>query len=127
MGDLNVMYEYLATELLGWERHAGTYFFRHRWNTPEEVRAYLLTGNGMLEIIEAMRERGFYCDSGTDAEYKGPCFATFTEKRRKERAVFGEPKPNSHSYANTLPEAVIRAAYAALKGQGDDDEQPKEK
>lgn len=88
MTDLQQQCEYLAENLLGWE---------------EELVKYLLTGNGMLEIIEAMRKLGWdilsisglYCAFGRTDPHK----------------VVG-----SCGGCESIPEAVIRAAYSAMKG-----------
>jgi len=111
MVDLNEISEFLAKELLGWwKKSGGMWFFRHRWNTDKEVHAYLQTGNGMLEIIEAMREK--FPDK--DFEFG----REFGRDSEKYFAWFWAVEINWYT-ADALPEAVARAAYAALKEQGD--------
>lgn len=111
MTDLTHICETLAENLLGWRHRPGPeYAGRGAWVTLPDLRgtcvlyddcAYLLTGNGMLEIIEAMRERDY-----------------------AERIAFGKALDSQTHYTRRkecilqlTPEAVVRAAFAALEGE----------
>ena len=112
MTDLNTILEYLATELLGWERDRFPAFNDGSWSKPknhftqlsnQELYLHLLTGNGMLEVVEAMRDRGFLVS------------CTSLLKEDGGWTVFIVSDENDwDGYADTLPEAVCRAAYEAL-------------
>lgn len=113
---------YLAVELLGWEwsecestetdhvhgpncPYSWTFKGDGSTNSYEIGLGYLLTGNGMLEIIEAMRARGFT-----------PVIQGGGPNTGLPRAFFaGINMAQPGSEAVTYPEAVACAAYAALR------------
>lgn len=103
-------------ERLGWDvvRHRvlrlrptrGLHEVAGIWLRTGEVKpTWLLTGDGMLAVIAAMRERGFRWAAAERAEV----YAEFV--REDERGTFQGKV--------SLPEAVARAALAALKGQAE--------
>jgi len=96
MTDLTKICEYLAVELLGWDEKQKRFERGKYWLDP------ILTGNGMLEIIEAMRKRGLMTEILTRHNFDG------------WEAYVGPDR--EYSKADTLPEAVARAAYDALEG-----------
>lgn len=120
--ELNDVLAYLATELLGWRRlpPPNTQLYSRPDSSTSSVLAvkWLLTGNGMLEIIEAMRERGceavmrsFVPESDDDTSLAEAAFDT-------GMIVDATAQLFSRGIdAPTLPEAVARAAYAALQEQ----------
>jgi hypothetical protein len=68
------------------------------------LRGWLLTGNGMLEIIEAMREREW---DVRIINWNGGYTCHFSKYSQ-----------GPHADADLAPEAVARAASAALQEQG---------
>lgn len=71
-------------------------------------RESLLTGNGMLEIVEAMRERSYRRSVYSNPEHGVLAIEFMTEWGSKIRI-------GKCVNADSEPEAVARAAYAALK------------
>ena len=108
---------WLAKNLLGWKKWGKSIY--SAWVDPNhapgvnEFRGleYLSTGNGMLEIIEAMWGRGWRCH-----------LCSPWEKRRTWLADFfkgmGVVEDSNERYGDTPPAAVIEAAYAALQERG---------
>jgi hypothetical protein len=116
--DLASILEYLAVELLGWGK-GRIWWSRHTDRddevlvTDNELRARLLTGNGMLEIIEAMQGKGWEFERWgmvTIDSYPDPSY---------HEAGFSGYQTRVGSNNSFLPEAVARAAYAALMSQKD--------
>ena len=105
MTDLTQIAETVAVELLGWHRTLDGWGHESfpKWMWPHVKASYLLTGNGMLEIIEAMRERGEYVQIHSGKSSLGNYSVRFSTT-----TIYME---------DTLPEAVLRAAYAALEGR----------
>ena len=105
MTDLRQECEWLAENLLGWEPQDEVHGIKLylREYRPTRADAELLTGNGMVEITEALFEKGQGIDIRIDKtiyEYE----AWVGPNRRYGRA-------------DTLPKAVVLAAYRALKEQ----------
>lgn len=74
----------------------------------------LLSGDGMLEIIAAMQERGYRAHLCSPWEKRGTWLADFF----KGIGLIAES--NEH-YGNTLPEAVMVAAHQTLSSGGSSD------
>lgn len=112
---------WLAEDLLGWGQiGAGNTW----WEEPggklhggiSAPWGYLTTGNGMLEIIDAMRERGHDLTLATRKEGVSGCFVHLSKM----------PSPVSSFHvdggwfeAETFPLAVIESAWEALQ-EGED-------
>ena len=121
--ELDTILAYLAEHLLSWKwsecdntetyhRHNSNCPYSWTFKEPGETHSYeiglkyILTGNGMLEIIEAMRESWLYEIQSIGGDVKhGAAFTKlwFSESELQLKA------------AATMPEAVARAAYAALQ------------
>lgn len=105
MTDLQQQCEYLVDNLpgltLGWPTWSGSF------------EGHLTTGDGTLEIIEAMRKLGYLVsiDSLGD-EDSGKAIRVALSHNTKDLWNTTE--------ADTIPEAVIQAAYSALKGVSDE-------
>jgi len=101
---------WLAEHLMGWEWKDGVIgsiqrpHWRRKLTGIWEEQNYLSTGDGMLEIIEAMRGRGFEL-------YVDPIQVWFVkyDPPIKGISVFTTSQPKFG------PAAVIEAAYEALK------------
>lgn len=102
----------VATRLLGWQYSLdpmapqGNTTQRY-WHDPKvnhSVRklAWLLTGDGMLEVLKALTVKGWKYDLASNGNI---CVATVESSRIK--LTYG---PNK-----SLPETVIRAAASALR------------
>ena len=105
--DLKELCEYLATELHGWESWDDDSSTLPQRGFP----GYLLTGNGAMDTLERMRERG--CSSVVQLWADGECTCTVWSDDRMEKML-------TEVTSNTLPEAITRAAVAALKGDRDE-------
>lgn len=107
--DLEQQLAYLASNLLNWrpsQDTTGWYYDPKRQDFSPTGLDYLLTGDGMLEIIEAMFKRGQHCmlESWPSRNFRVNYTCCFTD---------GIEDADSEG-ADSLPEAVARAAYEAL-------------
>ena len=76
----------------------------HYWDACEP---YSSTGDGMLQVLEAMRERGDWCLSPDGDGW----VAVLTD------GIYGDNQPHYSGRADTLPLAVATAAKAALEAK----------
>jgi hypothetical protein len=137
--DLDQILEYLSEHLLGWERHAIDVNYTDDWWTctkcgdagrPVFMRGFcnhygneLLTGNGMREIIEAMQKVGLkysFWQPNSTAEHWAEFYPIKPSKEwMKKFPVAGQGGLGPRVFSDNLPEAVARAAHAALTSQND--------
>ena len=112
--------ELVATKLLGWDNKPNDLLGWDkdgRWRTAERFNGlpivrtldWLTTGDGMVAILEALREKGVYLKIDTTFDghqwYVGQSLVSWDEK-------YGSP-----AVADTLPEAVLAAAASALRAE----------
>ena len=107
--DLDAVLEFLATELHECDEVDFGDMIWLNVDMPGNVKSkrlgWLLTGNGMLETIGKMRERGWIISM--DGKLDGYWAAV----------AWHEAHGPHYFVEKTLPEAVARAAYAALKAE----------
>ena len=103
--DLRADCELVATELLECEKDKNGYFRYHvLWRTPSQLEKMLLMGNGAMETLELMRERGLSMEIRVYAAEGADYWITVSTTD----GVF-------NVNADTLPEAITRAAAEALR------------
>lgn len=90
--------------------------YRRMWipGAGYQRMSWLLTGDGMLAVLEAWRNTGMFCciDLSSDHNFVWDCYWTRTDDDAHKRRSVG-------SAGATAPEAVARAALAALTGQAE--------
>ena len=99
--EMSEVAEYVAERLLNWDQRQRRYERGKYWLIP------LTTGNGMLEIIEALAKQSWRFSSYSDEKYG--YLARFS---RGEVSEHEDSLEIIQRGGVTLPEATIRAAYA---------------
>lgn len=101
---------WLAEHLLGFKRDRAGALFKHFEGPTWSGKDYLVpesssTGDGMLLILEAMRERGWVGLVKWDGDREHDHYT----------ALFSQPDNVARIDAHSLPRAVAEAAKAALE------------